>query len=84
MKEGQEARIRRDHHCRGLCFIGQSARDCLKTTRRVQQYDPQDGSLPYHYQHDIGKRFADARLSDLVIEVGIVATGSVSSVVESH
>ena len=32
-------------------YICQSARDCLETTRGVQQCDPEDGSLPY--QHDI-------------------------------
>ena len=54
--------------------------NCLETTRKVQQCDPEDGA--FHTIMTclavIGKMFGDAVLSDLFIEAGIVAAGSVS------
>ena len=41
MEMGQEARIRRDHHCYGISYKPKS-KIFLETTRRVQQRDPED------------------------------------------
>ena len=77
--DGQDARIRRDHHCHGLYVpkrkrVFGNNKEFSNVILRMGAFHTRMTFLAV-----IGKRLGNTGLSDIFIEAGIVAAGSVSA-----